>query len=113
MKPSGISPGRYQPSWSGHRGRHPTPGLRPMEFAEHRSNRCRCGVKVCHRWDRGDTRHGTWGWHAAAPAVGCQGSQVAMETSRRDAVPINSQFKVILLKELFYIYVCEQVPPFF
>lgn len=33
-----------------------------------------------------------------------------METSRRDAAPINSQFKVILLKELFFIRVCEQVP---
>lgn len=35
------------------------------------------------------------------PGAGCQ---VAMVTSRRDAAPINSQFEVILLKELFSLY---------
>lgn len=60
------------------------------------------GTKVGGRGDRGDTWRGTWGWHAAAPAAGCQ---VAMVTSRRDAAPINSQFEVILLKELFFPWI--------
>ena len=97
--PSGISPGVSQPSRA-----------QLSKSAERGSNTRRWQVKVRHRRERGDRRGGTRSWHAA----GCRGSQVAMETSRQDAAPINSQFEAILLKGLlFYTCAREQGLPFF
>lgn len=79
-----------------------------MVFAQHREGSRPGGLRGHGAGDTGlargeahgaGTGRGTRGWHAAAAAAGCQ---VAMVTSRRDAAPINSQFEVILLKELFF-----------
>lgn len=80
-------------------GQHLRAGLGPMVLAQQQHRRRQCRTEVGARGDGGDTLGGRhMGLARCWPGSGCQ---VAMETSRRDAAPINSQFEVILLKELF------------